>query len=68
MTVDELGKVAKSVGVKAADGTKETSSVADHASVNAGKYSILGVKKEAHVTVPFTEEARKKTIHSFEHF
>jgi hypothetical protein len=70
VTVDEVGKVAETVGVKAADVTKQTLSVADHATVDAGKdegkYSFFGVKKGAHLTGYFTGEAGKGSIYAFE--
>jgi hypothetical protein len=70
-TVDAVGKGSKTVGVKTADGTKETFVVADHAVVDTGKdvtrYSIQGAKKGEHVTVYYTEEAGKKIAHVFKH-
>ena len=70
-TVEDVGKASKTVAVKAADGTKETFEVADHATVNSGKdvglYSERGAKKGEHVTVYYTEEAGKKIVHVFKH-
>jgi len=70
-TVEAVGKGSKTVGVKTADGTKETFVVADHAVVDTGKdvtrYSIQGAKKGEHVTVYYTEEAGKKIAHVFKH-
>ncbi len=70
-TVEVVGKGSKTVGVKTADGTKETFVVADHAVVDTGKdvtrYSIQGAKKGEHVTVYYTEEAGKKIAHVFKH-
>jgi hypothetical protein len=70
-TVEDVGKGAKTVAVKTADGTKETFVVADHAVVNSGKdvasYSARGAKKGEHVTVYYTEEAGKKIAHVFKH-
>src|SRR5882757_6202247 len=71
VTVEAVGKGSKTVGVKTADGTKETFVVADHAVVDTGKdvtrYSIQGAKKGEHVTVYYTEEAGKKIAHVFKH-
>ena len=54
-TVEAVGKGSKTVGVKTADGTKESFVVADHAVVDTGKdvtrYSTQGAKKGEHVTV-----------------
>ncbi len=70
-TVEDVGKDSKTVAVKAADGTKDTFVVADHAVVNSGKdvatYSARGAKKGEHVTVYYTEEAGKKVAHVFKH-
>jgi hypothetical protein len=70
-TVEDVGKGAKTVAVKTADGTKETFVVADHATVNTGKgvarYSAKGAEKGEHVTVYYTEEAGKKIAHVFKH-
>lgn len=70
-TVEDTGKDTKVVAVKAADGTKETFEVADHATVDTGKdvvkYSDRGAKKGEHVTVYYTEEAGKKVAHVFKH-
>ena len=70
-TVDDAVKGSKTVGVKTADGTKETFVVADHATVSTGKdvvrYSDRGAKKGEHVSVYYTEEAGKKVAHVFRH-
>ena len=70
-TVEDVGKGAKTVAVKSADGSKETFKVADHAVVDSGKgvarYSAKGAKKGEHVTVYYTEEAGKKIAHVFKH-
>jgi hypothetical protein len=70
-TVDEVGTDSKTVAVKAADGTKQTFDVAEHATVSTGKgiarYSAQGAKKGEHVTVYYTEEAGKKVAHVFKH-
>jgi hypothetical protein len=71
VTVDEAAKGTKTVAVKTADGTKDTFVVSEHATVDGtkdvGKYSAVGVKKGAHVTVYYTEEGGKKVIHAFQH-
>jgi len=70
-TVEAVGKGSKTVGVKTADGAKETFVVADHAVVDTGKdvtrYSTEGAKKGEHVTVYYTEQAGKKIAHVFKH-
>jgi hypothetical protein len=70
-TVEAVGKGSKTVGLKTADGTKETFVVADHAVVDTGKdvtrYSAQGAKKGEHVTVYYTQEAGKKIAHVFKH-
>ncbi len=70
-TVDDVGTGTKTVAVKTADGTKEAFEVAGHATVDTGKtvgrYSVLGAKKDEHVTVYYTEEAGKKIAHVFKH-
>jgi len=71
VTVEDVGKGTKTVAVKTADGAKDTYTVSEHATVDAGKdvgkYSAVGVKKGEHVTVYYTEEGGKKIIHAFEH-
>ena len=65
-TVTHIDRGAKTLGVKAADGTEETFRLSDHAVADAGKDVAKGSEKSAKVTVYYTEEAGKKTAHFFE--
>ncbi len=52
--------------LKAADGTKTTFRLTDHAAVDEGKDIGKGSVKSAHVTVYYTEKGGKKIAHFFE--
>jgi hypothetical protein len=65
-TVTHIDRGAKTLAVKAADGTEQTFRLSDHAAVDAGKGIAKGSEKSAKVTVYYTEEAGKKTAHFFE--
>ena len=65
-TVTHIDRGAKTLAVKAADGTEETFRLSDHAVADAGKDVAKGTEKSAKVTVYYTEDAGKKTAHFFE--
>lgn len=65
-TVTDIDRAGKTIGIKTADGTKETFKLTGHAADDAGKDIAKGSEKTAHVTVYYTEEAGKKTAHFFE--
>jgi hypothetical protein len=62
-TVTKFDKDAKTVAVKAADGTEKTFELSGKALDDAGKATGKGVEQGAKVTVYYTEEAGKKTAH-----
>ena len=65
-TITHIDRGAKTIAVKAADGTEETFRLSDHAATDAGKDIAKGSEKSAKVTVYYTEKAGKKTAHFFE--
>jgi len=65
-TVTHIDRAGKTIAVKTADGTEETFKLSGHAADDAGKDIAKGTEKTAHVTVYYTEEAGKKTVHFFE--
>jgi hypothetical protein len=62
-TITKFDKDAKTVTVKAADGTEKTFELSAKAVEDAGKATGKGVAKGAKVTVYYTEDAGKKTAH-----
>jgi hypothetical protein len=64
-TVSRIDRGAKTVTVKAADGTEETYHMAAHATKDAGKDIAEGAEKSAKVTVYYTQEAGHKVVHFF---
>src|SRR5580700_7715453 len=65
-TVTGIDRAGKTIGIKTADGTKETFKMTGHAADDAGKDIGKWTEKTTHVTVYYTEEAGKKTAHFFE--
>jgi hypothetical protein len=65
-TVTHIDRGAKTLAVKAADGTEETFKLSGHAAADAGKDIAKGSEKSVKVTVYYTEVAGKKTAHFFE--
>lgn len=65
VTVTKIDRGAKTLTVKAADGTVETYRLSDHAAKDAGKGIAEGAQKTAKVTVYYTEDAGKKVAHFF---
>ena len=65
-TIAELNRGGRKLVLKAADGTKTTFRLTDHAAVDEGKDIGKGSEKSAHVTVYYTEKAGKKIAHFFE--
>ena len=65
-TITDIDRGAKTMTVKAADGTEHTFKLSGRAAKDAGKDIEKGTEKTAHVTVYYTEEAGKKTAHFFE--
>ncbi len=70
-TVFHIGKKSKTIGVKTADGTVKTFSVAKHATIDGGKdvyhYSSVKLKQGDHLVVYSTEEGGKELAHAFKH-
>jgi len=64
-TVTGIDRGAKTLSVKAADGTVETYRLTDQAAKDAGKGIEKGAEKSAKVTVYYTEEAGHKVAHFF---
>jgi preprotein translocase subunit YajC len=62
-TITKFDKDAKTVTVKAADGTERTFELSGKALEDASKATGKGVEKGAKVTVYYTEEGGKKTAH-----
>jgi hypothetical protein len=60
-TITDIDRGAKTMTVKAADGTEHTFKLSGRAAKDAGKDIEKGTEKTAHVTVYYTEEAGKKT-------
>jgi hypothetical protein len=52
--------------LRAADGSRTTFRLTDHAAVDEGKDIGRGSEKAAHVTVYYTKKAGKKVAHFFE--
>jgi hypothetical protein len=65
-TVTHIDRDAKTLTLKAADGTEQTFKLSAHAAADAGKGIAKGSEKSAKVTVYYTEQAGKKTAHFFE--
>jgi hypothetical protein len=64
-TVTKIDRGAKTMSVKAADGTVETYRLTSEAAKDAGKGVAEGTEKSAKVTVYYTEEAGHKVAHFF---
>lgn len=60
-----IDRGAKTLSVKAADGTEQTFRMTDNAAKYSGKEIAAGTEKSAHVTVYYTEEAGHKVAHFF---
>jgi hypothetical protein len=64
-TVTHLDRGAKTVTIKAADGTDHVFRLTDHAAEDAGKDISAGAGKSAKVTVYYTEQAGHQVAHFF---
>ena len=64
-TVSHLDRGAKSVTLKAADGTEQTFRLSKNAADDAGKDVSEGAEKTGKVTVYYTEQAGHKIAHFF---
>ena len=64
-TVSHIDHGAKTITVKAADGSEETYHLAAHATKDSGKDIAAGTEKSAKVTVYYTEEGGHKVAHFF---
>ena len=62
-TVQSINRHAKTLTVKAADGTEQTFGMADRAARDAGKDIGEGAEKSGKATVYYTEEAGHKVVH-----
>lgn len=65
-TLTKVDRKAKTVTVKAADGTETTYKMSAHATKDAGQDIAAGTEKSAKVTVYYTDDAGKKVAHFFE--
>jgi len=65
-TVTKVDSAAKTIVVKAADGTEHTFQVAGHDTVDAAKAIGKSADKSGKVTVYYTERAGKKVAHFFQ--
>jgi VCBS repeat-containing protein len=63
--VTRVDKKAKTVAIKAADGTEETFRMTADAAKEGGHDVVKGTEKAAKVTVYYTEEAGHKVAHFF---
>jgi hypothetical protein len=64
-TVVHLDRGAKTLAVRAEDGSEETYRLTDSAARDAGKDIAKGSEKSEKVTVYYTEEAGNKIVHFF---
>jgi len=64
-TVTQLDRGAKTVTLKAADGTEQVFRMTDHAAEDAGKDVSAGAEKAGKVTVYYTQRAGHKVAHFF---
>jgi hypothetical protein len=64
-TVTKIDRGAKTLSVKAADGSVETYHLTDQAAKDAGKGVATGAGKSAKVTVYYTGAAGHKVAHFF---
>jgi len=64
-TVSHLDRGARTVTVKAADGTEQTFRLSKNAAEDAGKDISAGAEKSGKVTVYYTEQAGHKIAHFF---
>lgn len=64
-TVTHLDRSAKTVTIKAADGSEQAFRLTDHAAEDAGKDVSEGADKSGKVTVYYTEQAGHKVAHFF---
>jgi hypothetical protein len=64
-TVTHIDRGAKTVTIKAADGTEQAFRLTDHAAEDAGKDVSEGAEKSGKVTVYYTEQAGHKVAHFF---
>jgi hypothetical protein len=62
-TITHIDRGTKTVAVKTADGTEQTFRLSGHAAADTGKDIGAGADKTAKVTVYYTEDAGRKTIH-----
>ena len=64
--ITRFDRSAKTMTVKAEDGTEQTYRMSGHAAEDAGRETGDATKKSAHVVVYYTEEAGHKVAHFFE--
>lgn len=64
-TITKVDRGAKTMTVRAADGTEETYHMADSAAKDATKDAVDATEKSAKVTVYYTEESGHKIVHFF---
>ncbi len=64
-TVTRFDRSAKTLTIKAGDGTEQTFRMSEHAAQDAGKETDDAAKKSSHVTVYYTEQAGHKVAHFF---
>jgi len=64
-TMTKFDRGARTMTIKTADGAEETYRLTEHATEEAGKETEDAVKKSAHATVYYSEEAGHKVAHFF---
>ncbi len=64
-SVSHLDRGAKTVTIKAADGSEQAFRLTDHAAEDAGKDISEGAEKTGKVTVYYTEQGGRKVAHFF---
>jgi hypothetical protein len=64
-TITNFDRSARTITVKASDGTEQTYRLSENAAEEAGKDTQDAAKKSAHATVYYSEEAGHKVAHFF---
>jgi hypothetical protein len=62
-TITHIDRGAKTVSVKTADGSEQTFHMSSHAAADTGKDIGEGADKAGKVTIYYSEDAGKKTVH-----
>ena len=62
-TVSEVDRDGKKISIKAADGTEQTFDLTENAAKDTGDDIAKGTDKTAKVSIYYTEDAGRKTVH-----